>query len=248
MHVEFVWNRSSLLKMAAPWTNLTYRIFVLTSTAACCIPTWAQDSPFTHAEFAAILSSLGFQAQPSGLTTVRLFLSGDGGHLDLPPQIAGDLCLTERHYFHGDAETGYSASGEPALLYWRPVSTNGCNVETLADISDEKTSVAESVPRDQLSVVITRTDELVQLARESPRCEEAPRFFEIFEEPLYISTLEQREPSTDELVATLATVGVHAGPEVAFSLVEDEFVVRRVCTAFWSPFAYEDEIRTFRLP
>ncbi|HEU4619526.1 MAG TPA: hypothetical protein VFV10_15925 [Gammaproteobacteria bacterium] len=216
------------------------------SVALVLAATWCGIAPAQDdGEFGAILASLGFRAQPRGVTTLQLFV-GDGGYLDLPPRSVGnDLCLTERHYFEGSASIGYSPSGKPSRYYWLPPSPHGCAAESSADIPNEKTRVATSIPLDELAAIIKRTDELVDLTRKFPKCEDAPRFFKILEKPLHIDTLEKPLGSKD-LVATLATPGIYYGPAVTFSFVDGEFVLHRVCQTFWDPIAH-DKAWTFVL-
>jgi hypothetical protein len=207
------------------------------------------QAPTTEREFAAILRALGLEAAPAGLTSVQFFLGRDGGHLDLPPKTAGNaLCVTERHYFLFDDSSGYSRFLEPQYLYWRRVSGRDCVVGSLAQIPSEKTYADPAISIDQLTTIITRTEELVALARPFPKCEDLPRFFDLMEKPLYIRKLERSGSSDSEFVATLATAGHYGGPEVTFSLAGNNFVPRRVCPANWSPFAYEEAVSTFTRP
>jgi hypothetical protein len=208
------------------------------------------QAPITEREFAAILSALGLEAEPAGLTSVQFFLGRDGGHINLPPQAAGNaLCLMERHYFLFDDSSGYSRFLEPQYLYWRRVEGRDCVVGSLAQIPSEKTYADPAISIDQLTAIITRTEELVALARPFPKCEGLPRFFDIVgKPPLYIHRLERSGSSDSEFVATLATAGVYAGADVTFSLAGNEFVPRRVCAVNWSPFGYEEAVSTFTRP
>jgi len=207
------------------------------------------QAPIPERQFAAILSALGLEAEPAGLTSVQFFLGRDGGHLDLPPQAAGNaLCLMERHYFLFDDSSGYSPFLEPQYLYWRRVEGRDCVVGSLAEIPSEKTYADPAISIDQLTAIITRTEELIALARTFPKCEGMPRFFRIMEKPLYIQRLERSGSSESELVATLAPPGIYAGAEVTFSLAGNEFVPRRVCAVNWSPFGYEEVVSTLTRP
>jgi hypothetical protein len=205
--------------------------------------------PLTEREFAAILSALGLEAEPAGLTSVQFFVGRDGGHLDLPPQAAGNaLCSMERHYFLFDDSSGYSRFLEPQYLYWRRVDGRDCVVGSLAQIPNEKTYADPAISIDQLAASIARTEELVALARAFPKCEGLPRFFDIMEKPMYAQRLERSGSPNSEFVATLATAGVYAGAVVTFSLAGNEFVLRGVCAVNWSPFGYEETVSTLTRP
>jgi hypothetical protein len=214
----------------------------------------AQD-PLGQGNLAAILSALGIREQPPGLTTVRLWLDGNGGYVDLPPRSATSaLCVTERHSFEGNTSIGFRRfDAGPSYVYWQPISAAGCAATTLADISSKQTGVRAGIAPDEITAILDRTAELIELTWNGPKCEELPRLFTLMEGDPYIAGLQLSERFVDRdgrpaYEATLTSPGKHGGPNVAFSLVDDELELHLVCPVFWSPFPLADQVWTFPSP
>ena len=211
-----------------------------------------QTGPPTTAETQAILESLGI-GSTTGPTTLRYWLSRDGGYVDTPPRLAGsDICVQERHHFVGTLSEGYSRSGPPGRSYWVPGLPNDCTLESPSGVPRQRTWVDPSISIAQVTQILSRTDEFLALVREFPLDEDSfgERFLtEFWVDPNYIASLERPSSSEvavgdDILIANLPMGDDVGGIWVRFSIADGDFILHDI--GEYSPpqtFAYQEEVR-----
>jgi hypothetical protein len=198
----------------------------------------AQESLPTEQEFDDILESLALTRR-TGPMSLQFWVGRDGGQVTLPPRaVSSTLCVMEIIYFSVDVASEYVLRDPRGRAYWRVDSSGRCESDNSADIPDQRTFVSDpSISHEQVSGIITRTDEFLNLVHDFSKCGDiaGPRYLAVLGgEPTYIAQLERPSPSEpnsapDVLIATLPTNERRGGLNVRFSMIGGQFVLHYAC-------------------